>query len=452
MKKNLFFTLLLVSVCLFSCEDKVGKPDVWPEWPSRPLIENAQLRGLNNETSVMAGDKVRFTAHISDDYNDLMSYQLEFKAGGVVVASKTGTINGSSADIDVEAIFPFGAYYEDGSYYPEVVIKATNVLNFTTEMRLVNKENVSVNRPETPERLYIVDNNSVVYTLDRIENTYGFLSVGNLSGFGTSFKIASKLTDNNLIDYSGLVWGTVDGQITTVSDASAASIPSAKGNYPLKKLFFDMYSFNLSKTLNVIIEINKSEMMPTTKGGISYLVKEPLVLVQDCEVKFTGFDKNLTSMLRPDLFTDIDGNVAKFTGTTRNWRAFYNTVSGFMYVQTYNNEDNLLWYAGLGGGFPLPPYVATSDWFATEPHGYFSFKQTGTNVYELLIYLNTNMAFQVYRKIAWGTVVAPLTSLTPSLLKVEANNDAIPGPGFTPGVYNLKVDVEAKTIELIPDK
>ena len=66
--------------------------------------------------------------------------------------------------------------------------------------------------------------------------------------------------------------------------------------------------------------------------------------------------------------------------------------------------------------------------------------------------LNNDMAFQVYRKVAWGTVVSPLTSLTPTLLKVNPNNDAVAGPNFTPGVYNLKVDVQAKTVELIPYK
>ncbi|MCE5174317.1 MAG: T9SS type A sorting domain-containing protein [Bacteroidales bacterium] len=198
------------------------------------------------------------------------------------------------------------------------------------------------------------------------------------------------------------------------------------------------------------VTINKAEMTSSTINGIAYLLMENIPLVQNGEVSFTSFDQDLTTMLRPDLFDNISGTTARFIGQSRNWRAFYNTVNRFMYIQTYNSEDDLLWYAGLGGGFPLPPYAATSDWFATEPHGYFSFKQTGTNVYELLIYLNTNMAFQVYRKVAWGTVVAPLTSLTPSLLKVEANNDAVPGPAFIPGVYNLKVNVEAKTVELIP--
>ena len=44
--------------------------------PSKPKIENAVLRGVNGETVVAAGDKVKFTAQVSDEYNDLVSFQL----------------------------------------------------------------------------------------------------------------------------------------------------------------------------------------------------------------------------------------------------------------------------------------------------------------------------------------------------------------------------------------
>lgn len=196
--------------------------------------------------------------------------------------------------------------------------------------------------------------------------------------------------------------------------------------------------------------IDKAEMTPVTIGGIPYLVMENIPFVQNGDVSFLGFDQDLTTMLRPDLFENISDNTATFVGQSRYWRAFYNTANEFMYLQTYNNEEGLLWLAGLGAGFPLPPYAATSDWFETEAHGYFSFKRTGTDIYEMLAYLNEDMAFQVYRKVMWNMVVSPMVSLTPSLLTIQANNDAVPGPDFVSGVYNLKVNVDAGTVELIP--
>jgi hypothetical protein len=449
MKKISFF-IIVTSVLFFSCEENVTKPDRWPDWPSLPQIESAQLRGLNGETTVAAGDRVKFTAHVSDVYNDLASYQLEFKSGEITIASKTGVLSGSSVDIEFETVLPFGTYYEDTGY-PEVYLKVTNALNIVAERTLNNENNVMVTRPETPSHLYIVDNNSNVYTLDRIGNTYVFLTSGSLVGIGTNFKIASKLTGSNQIDYSELVWGIENGNIVIVHDASAASIATPQtGSYDLKSLDFDMYSFTLSKTVDYLVEINQSEMDPVTKGGIAYLSKENIPMVQDCEVKFTGFGQDLTTMLRPDLFVNISGEKAKFAGNTRNWRAFYNTENKFMYVQTYNNEENLLWLTGTGAGFPLQPYASTFDWFATEPHGYFSFIRTGEDTFEMLVYLASDFCVQAYSKVSWGTVLSPWYSVTPELFTVRSNNDGVAGPQFKPGVYTMRIDTTTGNVSLIP--
>jgi hypothetical protein len=296
-----------------------------------------------------------------------------------------------------------------------------------------------------------VDNAGGVFSLDRVRNTYAFLTSGSLAGIGTSFKIAAKLTGSNQIDYSELVWGVAGGDIVVVHDASAVSIPTPEtGGYDLKNFSFDMYSFILSKTVDFLVEINKSDMTPVTKGGIAYLLKDNIPMVQDCEVRFTGFDQDLTTMLRPDLFVNISGNIVKFAGNTRNWRAFYNTENGFMYVQTFNNEENLLWLTGTGAGFPLQPYVSTFDWFGTEPHGYFSFIRTEEDTFEMLIYLASDYCIQAYRKVAWAEVLNPWTSVTPSLLTVKSNNDGVAGPEFRPGVYMVRIDATKREAALIP--
>jgi hypothetical protein len=74
-KMKKIYVLFMSSLLLLSCaKDDVSKPSEWPEWPtpSKPKIENAVLRGVNGETVVAAGDKVKFTAQISDEYNDLV--------------------------------------------------------------------------------------------------------------------------------------------------------------------------------------------------------------------------------------------------------------------------------------------------------------------------------------------------------------------------------------------
>lgn len=442
---------VVAATLFFSCADNgATPPDAWPEWPSLPQIESAQLRGLNGETTVSAGERVRFSATVIDNYNHLASYTLEFKAGGTIIASQNGKLNGSSAQIEFETVMPFGAYFSEGGY-PEVSLSVVNAVNVTATSILTNKDNVNIVRPETPEHLYMVDNNGAVFFLNHVGENYLFKSATPLSALGTSFKIATKLTSNNQIDYSGIVWGLSGSNIAVVNEASASSIetPNSEG-HGIKSISFDMYSFKLTKRVNYTVTFDKTMMTVSPKGGIDYLYKN-MTMVQDCEVKFENFNRSPSSMVRPDLFTDFEGNTARFVGSSRVWRAFYNQDKGFFYFQTNNNEADLLWLTGTGGGFPLPPYAATFDWFGTEPHGYFSFLKTGTDTFSMVLYLANGFVLQPYRMVAWGTVLS-WNSITPELFKVNSNNDGVQGPNFTPGVYHLTVNVATGEAALTPYK
>lgn len=127
MKK--IYVLFMSSLLLLSCaKDDVSKPSEWPEWPtpSKPKIENAVLRGVNGETVVAAGDKVKFTAQISDEYNDLVSFQLLVTMDGAEILNLSKGLSGRSAVIEEEATLPFVAGFQNGR--PVVTIKAVNDL------------------------------------------------------------------------------------------------------------------------------------------------------------------------------------------------------------------------------------------------------------------------------------------------------------------------------------
>lgn len=115
MKK--IYVLFMSSLLLLSCaKDDVSKPSEWPEWPtpSKPKIENAVLRGVNGETVVAAGDKVKFTAQVSDEYNDLVSFQLLVTMDGAEILNLSKGLSGRSAVIEEEATLPFVAGFQNG--------------------------------------------------------------------------------------------------------------------------------------------------------------------------------------------------------------------------------------------------------------------------------------------------------------------------------------------------
>ncbi|MBO6173127.1 MAG: hypothetical protein J6N80_07190 [Bacteroidales bacterium] len=445
--------LLLVSMALAlvaGCQEKIEIYDNWPTWPSRPIIEDALMKGASGESAIQAGDKVKFSAHVFDDYTPLESYTLQVMSGDVVLASSTGKLSGNSADIACEMEMPFGANYAPGVFYPLVVLEVANSTGGKTSSRLSDDVNVSVSRPETPKKLYIVDNNSKVFEMDRIGSTYQFkTNAETLSGIGSSFRIAEKVSSSGSIDYSGLVWGQVDGNLIVVSSAGDNAIPVPDGSYScalfsgtadLKTLRFDTYSFEMSKLLDYTTTLDKSDFEDASYGGKPFLFKVQDI-PQDSEVIITGLGDDLSIVLPPYLFADIEGNSARFIGVSERYKLFFDKTAGYMYVNVRNGMPDNLWVTGVGAGFPLEPYQSTFNWFGNEPFGYFSFHKIDAVNFEIMLYLGADFCLQTYRLISWGTVLK-WTSATPSLMKVKSNNDAVAGPDFKPGVYWLRVNVE----------
>lgn len=445
---NKISIILFAALILASCQKKVNKDVVWPVWASKPFVENAMLRGMNGETKVNAGDMVRFTARVYDKYNDLASYTLEFKAGNTVISSVPGIVKGASDTIELETIMPFGAYYEEGSFYPEVSLIVNNVVNGSTTKRLDNDHNVSVIRPATPAKLYIIDNKGTSYDLERIDDTYDFKSNADLSMIGSSFHIAQKVAGGQP-DYSGLVWGYKDGTcIAARSQIDPIPTPSSQG-YGIRNFTFSVYSFELSKVVNHTVTIDKHKMEDQLKGGAHYLVKENVQLVRDCIVEFENFT-NVEPLLQEDRFADITATSARFTGPTRAWRFFMNEDNSWMIVNTNNNEDDLVWITGKYGGYPKEPYTScTFDWFGTEPHGYLSMVKVADDAskYRILVHLEDNFELKVYGKVSWGTELIWKT-VTPETITITSENYGLKGSTFTEGVYMITYDKSTEEVKM----
>lgn len=333
MKK--IYVLFMSSLLLLSCaKDDVSKPSEWPEWPtpSKPKIENAVLRGVNGETVVAAGDKVKFTAQVSDEYNDLVSFQLLVTMDGAEILNLSKGLSGRSAVIEEEATLPFVAGFQNGR--PVVTIKAVNDLGGNeSTLTLDEAASVAVTRPETPSQLYLVDDLGNVYEMDKEsqnETDYSFrTSAADLAGIGDHFKVAEKII-NNKPDYSGLVWGYSDDKIAIVTDDAATSIPTPKvGSYTLENITFDMLSFLADKTLTYSIDIDKSRFFDVGGGYVQLDVQ----LVESAKINFIGFGSDVTNMLRPEFFKDVSGSKAKFDGPSVLYNLKYNTSNGFMYME-----------------------------------------------------------------------------------------------------------------------
>jgi hypothetical protein len=183
MKKFISNIMILVALTAVSCAEKIDKTVTWPEWASRPILSELAVVGVDGAKAIIAGEKVKFTATIADEYNELKSYTVDVKYAGNEVVSITKDLNGNQANLEIEFDMPFAAYLASGEFYPEVTLTAVNVANGAASTRVAYENNVAVSRPEAPARLYIVDNAGKTIELAKGEG-YKYASVegANLSG------------------------------------------------------------------------------------------------------------------------------------------------------------------------------------------------------------------------------------------------------------------------------
>ncbi len=439
---SLYILSAFVSLAMISCAKEPDKNVTWPEWASRPLVNNAALSSEGGK-AVVAGAEVKYSASVNDVYNELKEYTLTVNYGTNQVISITKTLSGNEALIEEEFVMPFAAYLEEGDFYPEVILTVSNTAGGFMVQRLANQNNLMVSRPESPENLYVIDNKGNSFTLVKKERSlvYETADGADLSSLGESFHIASAAT----VQSASLVWGTEDGKIAVGEELNPIETPESAG-YGFKKIGFDLYTFQVSKTVNHSITLNKEEMTMTEQSGVKYYAKENVNVIRDCEIVFEGFE-DLKSMLQPDRFEIVDGTTAKFTGHTHNWSFWYDATDNWMIVNyAVGNGPDQFWVTGIKACFPLgnEETVNSFDYLkgdGKDRYATLAAIRESAEDYHILVYLKKDFALQLYRWIKWSTVTT-MTTATPEYASITDDGIYImQGSDFKPGVYKLSIHV-----------
>ena len=95
MKKFISNIMILVALTAVSCAEKIDKTVTWPEWASRPILTELKVVGEDGAKAIIAGEKVKFTATITDEYNELKSYTVDVKYSGNEVVTITKDVSGN---------------------------------------------------------------------------------------------------------------------------------------------------------------------------------------------------------------------------------------------------------------------------------------------------------------------------------------------------------------------
>lgn len=434
-----FLILASFSLLALACR----KNEMEPVKPEAPVIENAMLRGVNDETVVLVGKPVKFSADVFVNGSKLSELSVEIKKGEDILASATFTLEGTASRVEKEFDLPISAVSLDAAFYPEVTVKATNTDDMLTKLTLTQENNVQITTPSLFDALYLVDNNGKVWNMTPTSVKGNYRTDGDLKDLGTSFTIATKITEDGKVDASGESW-TFD-------------TPDS-GEYAIKWIAYDQFTGEISKLLDNTITIDYSKMAKDGEHPVFWC----FTLVQDSRVVFLNFPDG--TLLQSDRFADIEKNTARYTGHTGSAFEIYyiNDTKWFIVKEQYIATD-CLWVTGDNGSLPMTPYCEKHplNWFTGAPEVSYataSCVKTGEGKFKVLLYLNDKFALKIFDGWSWGNELN-WTSTTPETLVISEmatdpdtgiteGNYGNAGPSFSEGLYMLSYNKASKKVAL----
>lgn len=447
--------LLFLVLALFSCEEdelRTHYPD------STPKIESVAVNATSGSEVIIFGDSIRVNANISDTKTPLSTLTVSLVINDEVVLRDSMRTKGNEFELSKTYKVPLVAYAEDGMGI-SVKFRSINVEGNVKEELVENTIKANV-PPAFGNRLYIVLADGTVYNLNkRLGAQTGYQSVRfNVSGPAISFKIAEKLTADNQIDYSGFVWGNVNGKLGTCGEDDPYFAYTESLALAFRQIFFDTYSFELDYDIDLLPPalINGQQMDGEIIDGTVYMTMS-LNLKNGDEVAFSGEGFDIL-IANPDFFEITEAGKATFLGVDDTYDLYYDYLTGFLYVnhgevEQDSQSPDYMWMCGEGMGFPGEPHSTPSAWGWENPQKYFFCRKVSDGVFQVTFY-SDKMNMKFFHQPKWdnGEEISTNYALSPATLMKAgedssgaANGNFVAGDDFTPGIYKVTLNMNSKT-------
>lgn len=201
------------------------------------------------------------------------------------------------------------------------------------------------------------------------------------------------------------------------------------------------------------VSVNDKELTETYYGSFS---GTSITLTEGQTVNFSGFE-HLRYALQGHFWTVTSDSEAVFKGATGEYDFIFDSANGVAYVeQPAKKHPDALYIIGAqlghsGAGSPI-----TTAWSIDAPDNAQTLRKIGDNKFEIELLLGAGFQFKFFTHRGWGRHedgieiwAQDVMIQQPSL--VSGSGDFVAGPMFTPGVYTLTVDLNAKTFSLDSD-
>lgn len=437
------FILTLFTSCKEELYDKKYSVSI-------PEIASANI----SPTTFTYGDSITLTASLSDPESPLSTLGINILANNQSFFTQTIQISGNSDEINSQILVPLVSNLPDNAEI-KVVLTLMNTLKGETTKEITG---LTGKRPYFA-KLYLVQDNGTVYPLvPKASNKDQYEAGDVILPKSFNYWIAQKITPDNQIDYSGLVWGNNSGKIQLVQQGGESIFSHISGDYATG-VTFDNLSF--TTTLN---ETNY------TAGDLLFDNFENPVTIdgEDFNKLSVSLQKDQILTVFPidavydvDFFDRVDVNKIKFLGESGNYDLYYSPARKSVVVGVANPAyPDYLLMTGGGLGYPTKVTGITIEhtwWGFDNIRQFILFRKTADNVFQgtVMIHAKDNswVAFKPFKDTGWGgEIQANTVTFTgdPILEGDDDNNNWTPTVNADPAQpYRITIDLNKNTVNVV---
>ncbi|MDR1200590.1 MAG: hypothetical protein LBL58_03025 [Tannerellaceae bacterium] len=456
---NKFFILTGLTVCFFvACDDEYG-----PRKESAPVIESAAIQ----PSTFTFGDSVTLSAKVFDPATMLTTLKYEMVSGGKVLASGTIPLVGDITEVSYPLIVSLQSGQSDNASITVNLI-AENVLKGATTSEITG---LTGNRPSY-SRLYLVTDEGTAVTLlpqsgskDKFEGT-------NLTLDGSfRFRLAEKLNADNTIDYSGDVYGNVNGRMGMIDERGESAFAYTSGGAYTKTFVYDNVSFDVSTTGGTV-GIDDWALSAFSNEDIFNESFRTLKRSLETGKTYTlvGTLAEAANFYNPDFFERVSANQVKFLGESGEYTLYYNPVRKNVFVGVDEPAyPQYLLACGYGLGYPTNVTSAEigavypghnrvhTEWGFGNVMNYVLMRRIADNVYQGTFFTPGDhdhyAGFKPFENTGWGNEKkAGEFTFTGEPIITGDNDWTIPNGDEDPltesANYRFTIDLSKKTVHV----
>ncbi|KJF42824.1 hypothetical protein [Draconibacterium sediminis] len=378
---KIFILTGIVALLFASCEDEYG-----PRKESTPFIEAATV----SPSSFTFGDSITLSARITDPATMLTSLAYELVSEGRTVVSGEIPLAGDDYEVEQAIYVPLLADQADNSAV-QIKLEARNVLKGSVSTEITE---LTGNRP-IYSRLYLVTDNGSVVSLESSDNNQ---FVGNDLTLETSvnYKIAEKLNSDYSIDYSGDVYGNLNGKLAMIDQSGESAFVYTPDADYTKTFVFDNFAFTAATTGSQLgdDDLALSAFANQDVNGEAF---RTLTRTLEKGKTYTVFGQlgDAANIYNPDFFERTADSRVTFLGETGEYTIYYNPVRKNIFVGVDNPAyPQYLLACGYGLGYPTnvstdvigavyPGHTRVhTSWGFGNVLNYVLFRQIGDGIYQ----------------------------------------------------------------------